>query len=516
MIAGARGRRFTKPPDGYATQTKMAEGIPTYDELQLRIRRSADGVYDIEASAPDGRAASGRFRVPLDETQLENFVLRVAQPRRRVRAYRSVQMEHAKRFGSQLFDAVVAGGVRDLYLDARRIADERERGLRITLYLTDVPELMEVPWEFLYDRPRFLSQSIYTPVVRSLDLPNTRSPRKLTPPLRVLGMVSQPQGVEGLDVEREKQKLREALGALEDAEMVELCWLERATLSELHRRIAAPDDVHVLHYIGHGVYDERTAGGLLVLETDAGLPLKVTGEELGSLLQDERSLRLVVLNSCEGARTSHVDPFSGVASSLVEYQIPAVIAMQFEITDEAATTFAGGFYTPLAEGYPVDAALAHARKAMFASGSDIEFGTPVLFLRAKDAQLFDVEGLPQTGRASAKGAASSGTKAIADAAATSAPTVPTHRDRSGFGAEGFPTSWEDKHGDPDARALVIAALERSRGKGSRKQGYRTVVNLAKETGLTVAEVQRIVDSHSSILRSPSPDIRGKPIYKLRT
>lgn len=52
---------------------------------------------------------------------------------------------------------------------------------------------------------------------------------------------------------------------------------------------------------------------------------------LGLLLQDERSLRLAVLNSCEGARSSHVDPFSGAAASLVHYGVPAVIGMQFEM-----------------------------------------------------------------------------------------------------------------------------------------------------------------------------------------
>ena len=132
-------------------------------------------------------------------------------------------------------------------------------------------------------------------------------------------------------------------------------------------------------------------GGILVLENPHGAPHEVTGEELGSLLQDERSLRLVVLNSCEGARGSHVDPFSGVASSLVQYGIPAVVGMQFEITDEAAITFAGRLYSALAQGFPIDAALAQSRKAIFAAGNDIEFGTPVLFLRAADARLFDFE-----------------------------------------------------------------------------------------------------------------------------
>ena len=377
----------------------MAGGIPGYDELKLRIgpgpEGTPEGTYQVVAFGPDGSTASGSFSLPFNETELDIFVLRVGRPRQGVRGYRSSEMEAAKRFGSQLFEALVGGAVRDVYRAARQAADQKdERGLRVTLYLTDVPELMEIPWEFLYERPSFLSQSIYTPLVRSLDLKTVRPPRKLTLPLRILGLVSRPQGFESLDVGREQEKLGEALSALERDGLVELRWLERATLSELDRAIGAPDDVHVLHYIGHGAYDKRSEGGILVLENAHGGPHEVTGEELGSLLQDERSLRLVVLNSCEGARGSHVDPFSGVASSLVEFDIPAVVGMQFEITDEAAITFAGRLYTALAQGFPVDAALAQSRKAIFAAGNDIEFGTPVLFLRAADARLFDLEHPP--------------------------------------------------------------------------------------------------------------------------
>ena len=68
--------------------------------------------------------------------------------------------------------------------------------------------------------------------------------------------------------------------------------------------------------------------------------------------------------------------------------------MQFEITDEAAIAFSERLYRALAHGYPVDAALAQARKAIFAGGNDIEFGTPVLFLRSGDARLFDPEDVP--------------------------------------------------------------------------------------------------------------------------
>ena len=116
----------------------------------------------------------------------------------------------------------------------------------------------------------------------------------------------------------------------------------------------------------------------------------VSGDKLGMILHDFSSLRLAVLNACEGARAARTDPFAGVAGSLVQRDIPAVVAMQFEISDEAAIVFARGFYEPLAAGSPVDASLAAARLAMLAERSDdIEWGTPVLFMRVADGRIFD-------------------------------------------------------------------------------------------------------------------------------
>ena len=47
---------------------------------------------------------------------------------------------------------------------------------------------------------------------------------------------------------------------------------------------------------------------VLVLENEQGHPRLVTGGFLGTVLHNKRSLRLVVLNSCEGARGSRSDP----------------------------------------------------------------------------------------------------------------------------------------------------------------------------------------------------------------
>jgi formylglycine-generating enzyme required for sulfatase activity len=62
--------------------------------------------------------------------------------------------------------------------------------------------------------------------------------------------------------------------------------------------------------------------------------------------------------------------------------------MQFEITDAASIAFSRGFYGALAEGTPVDAAVTHARLAIFAEDNDTEWGTPALYLRAPNGVIF--------------------------------------------------------------------------------------------------------------------------------
>ena len=238
----------------------MPDGIPDYDELKLRIEAAREGGYHVVASSSDGGTATGDFQSPISELELDNFILRVT--RTRTRAYRSSQMEEAKKLGSALFEELLAEDVGDLYHGAYRVANSQGRGLRISLSMTEAPALLEIPWELLYDpsEARFLSQSIYTPVVRSLDLKNPPGPRKVTLPLRVLALASAPDGFPPLDVEAERRKLADALAPLVNSGALLLEWLDSATPSELESRIGHPDELHVIHYIGHGAYDDTHRG----------------------------------------------------------------------------------------------------------------------------------------------------------------------------------------------------------------------------------------------------------------
>jgi hypothetical protein len=364
-----------------------------YDELKLRFERGEGEICRVIASAPSGEA-SGHFELPFGELELENFVLRLGRAPRGRRRMETSEMSEARRFGGQLFEALFQQRVRDLYHGARARADGRGRGLRIALHLTEVPELLHLPWEYLYDEPNFLAISTWTPVVRYLDLPRQRGPLELQPPLRILAMVSSPTDAVALDVANERTNLEGALDGLIAAGAIELRWLERATLRALLRELRE-GEFHIFHYIGHGLYDSQAEDGLLLLEGEDERGRAVSGRELGTILHDCTSLRLAVLNACEGARSARTDPFAGVAASLVQSEIPAVIAMQFEITDNAAVVFSEGFYEAIAAGFPVDAALAEARKAIYADHNDTEWGTPVLFMRVPDGRVFEIPDPPQ-------------------------------------------------------------------------------------------------------------------------
>ena len=100
---------------------------------------------------------------------------------------------------------------------------------------------------------------------------------------------------------------------------------------------------HIFHFIGHGGFDPDS-GGLIVLADEAGRRQDLPALSLARLLDGHRWLKIVLLNSCEGARGSESDIFSSTAAQLVRRGIPAVLAMQYEITDQAAIEFARSFY----------------------------------------------------------------------------------------------------------------------------------------------------------------------------
>lgn len=296
-----------------------------------------------------------------------------------------------KQVGGVLFDAVFTGKVATCLQRSLEHSEAAGQGVRIRLRLGDVPELANLPWEALYDRARdrVLALSRETPVVRYLELPEPVRPLTIQPPLRVLAVIASPAELPGLHVSREWANLQDALGDLTARQQVILERLEPPTLTALQNRLRETH-VHVLHFIGHGGFDPDAGQGFLFLEDEHGHINPVAGADLGTLLADHQPLRLALLNACEGAQTAEHDPYGGVAQKLVQQGIPGVIAMRSAISDPAAVAFSHEFYAAVADGCPVDAAMADARRAIAAQDEDRdEWATPALFMRAPDGVLWE-------------------------------------------------------------------------------------------------------------------------------
>ena len=370
--------------------------------------------FDLEISPGEGRdfivsvidspagEARETVRFPFSELELENRIqalqialLRSSEKRRRIL---DSHEQTVQEFGRNLFDLLLIGEVRTRYDVSLREATRQEMGLRLKLRIRS-PELAMVPWEFMYDlrQGEYVCLSRSSPLVRYLEAQQPIQPLAVRLPLRILAMVAAPTDLAALDVAQEKARAEAALEPLRHQGLVELTWVEGQTWRNLQQALQG-GPWHIFHFIGHGGFDPHADEGLIALADEAGKTQFLNATQFGRLLVDHSSLRLVLLNSCEGARSGARDLFAGSAATLVRRGLPAVIAMQFEISDRAAIEFAHAFYTALANGIPVDGAVAEARKAVsIALANTVEWGTPVLFLRAADGKIFDVTNEPTVG-----------------------------------------------------------------------------------------------------------------------
>lgn len=363
-----------------------------YVNFDLFIEKGEEGYWARVLDSPVGQTLTA-FAPPFQKKKLEQFHALIAEPVANDPQRIAPKVKAVQEFGGQLFQAVFNKDVYTTYVTSLNLALQDRKRLRIRLRMSEVPELARLPWEFLYDpgRDEFLALSVHTPIVRYIDLMHQVLPLAVEPPLRVLVVISSPDGWPALDVESEWLALLDSVDFLGKEQRMVFDRLQRPTLLDLQRKLRQ-GEYHAFHFIGHGQFDEQAQDGVLIFEDEQGRPRPVTGQHLGRLLNDHFPMRLAVFNACKGARGGALNPYAGVAQSVVRRGLPAVVAMQFEITDTAAITFASEFYSAIADRYPVDAAMAEVRKAMLAAEEGVEWGTPVLFMRAAEGQLFSTRG----------------------------------------------------------------------------------------------------------------------------
>jgi hypothetical protein len=283
-------------------------------------------------------------------------------------------------FGGQLFETLFQGDVRRLYDEAR----SRQRGRKLDLVLTSmIPWIAEKPWEFAYDTGRlsFLAteeihfvRNVLTnipadPIIQSQGA------------LRILVASAQPVGFGQLSIDQEIEVVRRGFEPLMEAGLVVVDVLPRATPAAIHGHLST-GEYTIVHFIGHGVFNEETGEGCLIFEDNRGGAFKL-GERSVREIFCQRGLSLVFLNACQSGSGGRADFNKGVAQALVSHGLPALVANQYSVLDSSATSFAQHFYWSLAQGMTLGASAREARIAVNYSlhGELIDWAVPVLYAR---------------------------------------------------------------------------------------------------------------------------------------
>ena len=296
-----------------------------------------------------------------------------------------------KRFGAVLFKAIFPDKINGLFRASLASARSEKCGLRVRLTFEN-NDFSSLPWEYLYDpnHAYFFCLSSEIIISRYIHAEHPIKSLYTKLPLKILAVISSPSDMPPLDVAKEIGYMRKAFKDIPD--LVDISILPTAILSKIRQDIRT-NNYHILHFIGHGIYNPDDKKGSVIFVDETGLSKPIDEEILSSFFIGNQTLRLIVLNACETAKSDSHKAYLGIAPKLISRGALAVVAMQHYITDQSALIFAHDFYSSIATGLPVDISVQEARKALLqeVGPNKRDFGTPVLFMRAPDGYLLDVK-----------------------------------------------------------------------------------------------------------------------------
>jgi hypothetical protein len=292
--------------------------------------------------------------------------------------------------GQALYSHLVSGDAAELV--AETLHGAREPGTAVHFELRFDPDqaaLAQFPWETIADPVgRFLVRDGVVALTRYITYPQPPAPFDVALDRQaLLRVIARPSGLPSV--------------AAGDLGIARVETLEHATFEALQQKLLIQRlTVWGMHFDGHGglmlrcrkckslelpgtsvcsqcsaSLSDAPALGVLIFERTGGYDL-ITTEELGSVLYNV-DVRFALLSACESASVAGSSLFNGLAPGLMMAGVPAVIGMQYRISDDFASSFAVKFYTSLLQRKDVVEALTVARAMLLRSA----WYSPALYLR---------------------------------------------------------------------------------------------------------------------------------------
>jgi hypothetical protein len=309
--------------------------------------------------------------------------------------------------------------VKEAFRTACSSAQTSQAPLRLRLKIEpSATELHSLRWETLRDpdsgAPLLTGEHLlFSRHLSSYDW----QPVRLRPrgELKALVVIANPSDIGGFQVERRPSGVPDQSGARPPARTVRLEPVDvqgeedraraglagirvdvlasggAATLTRLVDRLRPGYDI--LYLICHGALMEGEPW--LYLEDEAGQAAPTPGSQLVSAVGDlQQRPRLIALASCQSggpdASTGDEGVLAAIGPRLAAAGVPAVLAMQGNITMATAARFLPAFFEELGTHGQIDRAVAAAR---FVVAERPDSWMPVLFMRHKSGRIWSAPGV---------------------------------------------------------------------------------------------------------------------------
>ena len=257
-----------------------------------------------------------------------------------------------RRTGQSLFDLLLPKNVK------RKLSSSDTKNLILNIE----DNLVQIPWELLYDGKEFLCLkfNIGRVVTTKYDVSDVKI-RKAEKPLKML-IISDPMGdlpssyIEG-------QKIRDLLDEGEDLINANLL-TDKISPDFIKQRMRSFD---IIHYAGHALYDAENPSNSRWLLKDGNLK----ASEILNMGGLSPFPSLVFSNACQTGQTEewrlekdYENQIYGLANAFLLSGVQHYIGTFWDIRDEPSNYFAISFYREIIKGVSIGEAMRNARLAL--------------------------------------------------------------------------------------------------------------------------------------------------------
>jgi hypothetical protein len=347
-------------------------------DFEIKIERSSSLTFPILASSVKGEA-SGYLKLPFDNFEL-SFYSKIFCAFMYINS--SDKEEVIKKFGTNLYDALLNNDIGDLYKETKKAALKEGKLLRFKLNILS-SRLLELPWEALYSSSdnNFLTLLPEILVVRIASKVKQINPLKVSLPLQILGVIAGEDCLTDREIEQEKARLENALETLQKDGLVKLSWYSEHSEKDFVRKLSQ-NTWHILHYTGH-VLTTPTENSITFPNSTSSLKV-VSNSQFGTWLSSTNSLRLLILNLPYSKTTDEMPLYSRITASM-NSAFPAVITTLNLVGNDSAEDFFSTLYNAIADKDVVDIAFSKARQQL---RYELEWAYSSIHLSTNNTQLF--------------------------------------------------------------------------------------------------------------------------------